>query len=184
MVAAMVTISPPKTPSVTAIAEPRWLALARADLGIRETPGVANNPVLMRRFAGIVKVLGIAYNADSVPWCGAGMAWWMTQCGIAPPAIAVRASSWATWGVPLAAAQLAPGAVLVFHRPGGGHVALYVGEDATHYHVLGCNQGDAISIMRLAKGRCTARRWPIGEPRIGKPVKIAAVAASTSEDEA
>jgi uncharacterized protein (TIGR02594 family) len=158
--------------------------MARADLGIREVPGVANNPVLMRRFAPITKALGIVYNADSVPWCGAIMAWWMLQCGITPPLIAVRAKSWATFGEALKPEQLAPGAVLVFDRDGGGHVALYVGEDVGYYHVLGGNQGDAISIMRLAKARCTARRWPAKEPRVGGPVRLAMNGIATSSNEA
>jgi uncharacterized protein (TIGR02594 family) len=152
--------------------EPRWLTLARADFGVRETPGVANNPVLMKRFASITKLLGIAYNADSVPWCGAIMAWWMKQCNVATPAIAVRASSWATWGMPLV--RPVPGAVLVFTRQGGGHVTLYLGEDATHYYCLGGNQSDAITIARLEKSRKPAIRWPKGEPLTGKPVMMAA----------
>lgn len=164
--------------------EPRWLKLARADLGIREVPGVANNPVLMKRFSSITKALGIAYNADSVPWCGAIMAWWMSQCGIKPASIAVRAKAWASWGEPVPSNALSLGTVLVFEREGGGHVALYVGEDTTHYHVLGGNQGDAISIMRLAKSRCVARRWPSGEPRTGGPVKLTAAGAPTSRNEA
>lgn len=152
--------------------EPRWLTLARSDLGVRETPGVANNPVLMKRFSSITKLLGIAYNADSVPWCGAIMAWWMKQCGVATPAIAVRASSWATWGMPLV--RPVPGAVLVFTRQGGGHVTLYVGEDTTYYYCLGGNQGDAITIARLEKSRKPAIRWPKSEPLKGRPVMMAA----------
>jgi uncharacterized protein (TIGR02594 family) len=180
----MATKSPAAKTVTSPVSPTRWLALARADLGVREVPGVANNPLLMRRFSAITKALGIAYNADSVPWCGAIMAWWMTQCGIKPPAIAVRAKAWAEFGVPLTAAQLAPGAVLVFGREGGGHVGLYVGEDASHYHVLGGNQGDAISIMRIMKGRCVARRWPAGEARPGGPVKLAASGAAASSNEA
>lgn len=162
---------------------PRWMKLARADLGIRETPGIANNPVLLRRFATIQKLLGIAYNADSVPWCGAIMGWWMSQCGITPPLIAVRAKSWATWGSNLRASHVAPGAVLVFERDGGGHVGLYAGETASHYLVLGGNQGDAVSLAKIAKSRCIAIRWPKGEPVIGGPVKMAAsgLAVSTAE---
>jgi len=169
---------------MTKTTEPRWLTLARTDLGIRETPGVANNPVLMKRFAGITKALGIAYNADSVPWCGAIMAWWMTQCQLTPPAIAVRAKSWASWGSALAADRLAPGAVLVFERAGGGHVTLYLGEDSTHYHCLGGNQGDAITITRIEKSRCVARRWPKGEPVTGVPQKLDRAGVPVSKSEA
>lgn len=164
--------------------EPRWLALARADLGIREIPGIANNPLLMRRFASITKALGVAYNSDATPWCGAMMAWWMTQCSIAPPAIAIRAKSWATWGANLRTDRLAPGAVLVFGRDGGGHVAQYLSETATHYVCLGANQGDAVNIARFPKSRLLASRWPKGEPVIGGPVKLAASGAAISRSEA
>lgn len=164
--------------------EPRWLKLARTDLGLRETPGVANNPVLMKRFASITKQLGILYNADSVPWCGAIMAWWMNQCGIEPPKIAVRAKSWASWGTPVSPGVLAPGTVLVFEREGGGHVAIYVGEDAGYYHVIGGNQGDRISVTKIAKSRCVARRWPSKEPFTGKPVRMAANGTPVSTGEA
>jgi len=62
--------------------------------------------------------------------------------------------------------------VLVFDRAGGGHVGFYVGEDLTSYDVLGGNQGDRVSIMRLEKSRCVARRWPIGRAVVGKPVMM------------
>lgn len=161
--------------------EPRWLALARTDLGVREAPGIANNPLLIRRFASITKLLGTAYNADSVPWCGAMMAWWMSQCHIPTPPIAIRAKSWATWGQKLDRAI--PGAVLVFARDGGGHVALYVGEDAGRFYCLGGNQGDRISIVPIEKARCIAIRWPAGEKPVGTPIQMAS-AASSSRSEA
>jgi hypothetical protein len=66
--------------------------------------------------------------------------------------------------------------VLVFQRPGGGHLGFYVGEDERAYHVLGGNQGDCVSITRIAKDRCIAIRWPSGQPVNGKPVKMTAIA--------
>jgi len=43
-------------------------------------------------------------------------------------------------------------------------VGFYVGEDATHLHVLGGNQGDAVSITRIPKDRLSEMRWPEGFP--------------------
>ena len=167
--------------------DPAWLMVARSLVGTREAAGSANNATILgwAKLLGL-KILGIAYNADSVPWCGLFVAHCLRAGGIDISAmkVAVRAKAWADWGANLGADRLAPGAILVFDRDGGGHVAFYVGEDATHYHVLGGNQGDAVTIMRLAKGRCIARRWPRGVPVIGGPVRLSSTGAPVSRNEA
>lgn len=59
------------------------------------------------------------------------------------------------------------------------------GEDGTHYHVLGGNQGDAVPVARLAKSRLVASRWPRQVPVIGGPVRLSERAgASVSRNEA
>lgn len=164
---------------------PAWLSAARAKLGTREAAGAANSPTILgwaKRLGA--KVLGMIYNADSVPWCGVFVAQCMAEAGIASPPFAVRAMSWAEWGANLRPEKLAPGVVLVFERPGGGHVGFYIGEDAETYHVLGGNQGDSVSVARVAKDRCVARRWPTGRPVIGGPVRVATSAAPVSKNEA
>jgi uncharacterized protein (TIGR02594 family) len=172
---------------MTTATEPAWLGHARSLLGTREAAGAANSGTILgwAKLLG-TKVLGMVYNADSVPWCGLFVANCLRAAGIDLSAmkVAVRAKEWATWGSNLAADRLVPGAILVFDREGGGHVAFYVGEDATHYHVLGGNQGDKVSIMRLAKSRCIARRWPKGVPVIGKPMRLAGNGAAVSSNEA
>ncbi|MEG3089488.1 TIGR02594 family protein [Sphingomonas sp. PB4P5] len=172
---------------MTASPEPAWLRHARTLLGTREAAGAASNVTILgwAKLLGI-KVLGIAYNADSVPWCGLFVANSLRAAGINLGAmkVGVRAKAWADWGSKLRASTLAPGAIMVFDREGGGHVAFYVGEDRTHYHVLGGNQGDRVSIMRLEKSRCIARRWPKGVPVIGKPVQLNAAGAPVSKNEA
>ena len=158
---------------------------ARTLLGTREAAGPANNGTILgwaKRLG--VKVLGIAYNADSTPWCGLFVANCLREAGVDLEAmkVGVRASAWATWGANLRADRLAPGAILVFSREGGGHVGFYVGEDATTYSGLGGNQGDRVSIARVAKNRCVARRWPKGVALIGKPIVLASTGAvSTNE---
>lgn len=171
---------------MTTASEPAWLSAARAKLGTREAAGPANSPTIMgwaKRLG--TKVLGMIYNADSVPWCGLFVATCMAEAGIAPPPVPVRASAWATWGQSLRFERIAPGAVLVFKRPGGGHVGFYVGEDATSFHVLGGNQGDCVSITRIAKDRCVAWRWPDGQPVSAGPIYMTArVGVPLSRNEA
>jgi len=164
---------------MTTVNEPAWLRYARSLLGTREAPGTANSSTILgwaKRLG--IKVLGIAYNADSTPWCGLFVANCLREAGIDLDGmkIGVRASAWATWGANLRADRLAAGAILIFQREGGGHVGFYVGEDATHYHVLGGNQSDAVTVMRVAKNRCIARRWPRGVPVIGAPIGLSLVA--------
>lgn len=160
---------------------PPWMPLARAKIGVRETPGPGNSPVIMRWAQGLgSKVLGIAYGADSVPWCGLFVAQVMTEAGHKPPPISVRAKAWATWGDPSPPVE---GAVLVFEREGGGHVGFYAGENDAAYRVLGGNQGDAVSLAWIAKNRCVAVRWPKGIAVTGAPIKTAA-AGELSRNEA
>lgn len=166
---------------------PPWLIAARNHLGTREAAGSANSATILgwaKRLS--IKVLGIVYNADSVPWCGVFVAHCLREAGVDLDSmkVGVRAKAWATWGANLGPSVLAPGAILVFDREGGGHVAFYVGEDATHYHVLGGNQGDRVSVMRLAKGRCVARRWPRGVAVLGGPVRVSASGVPISKNEA
>lgn len=172
--------------------EPAWLRAARARLGTRETPGKGNSPIIMGMAKRLgIKILGIAYNADSVPWCGLFVAECLKAGGLDLAAegmhrmrIAVRAKAWADWGLNLRLDHLAPGAILVFEREGGGHVGFYVGETADAYRVLGGNQGDRVSLSWIAKSRCIARRWPAGVPVIGGPVRMASNGEPLSRNEA
>ena len=162
--------------------DPAWLSYARRQLGTREAPGPANDSRIMAMATRAKKWLGIGYHADSIPWCGVYVADCMEAAGFASPrgAIAVRASWWETWGVPTTPRV---GAIMCFRRPGGGHVAFYVGEDAAAYHVLGGNQSDAVTIARIAKNRLAACRWPDGIPITTKP-KLASAVGAVSVDEA
>lgn len=56
------------------------------------------------------------------------------------------------------------GAVLVFERGSGGHVGFAVGQDDTHFYVLGGNQSDAVTIARIAKSLLLGARWPATYP--------------------
>ena len=99
------------------------------------------------------------------------------------PANPYYARNWSTFGVNLISASL--GCVLVFSRTGGGHVGFYEGEDASYYHVRGGNQSNAITVARIAKNRCIARRWPrtVPLPTSGpiRMTSVAGVAVSTNE---
>lgn len=144
---------------------PRLLKEMLALYGAIETPGKADNPLILSWAKSIG--LGSVYKHDSTAWCGLAMAYAAAQAGWehAPRGNALWAQNWASWGNPVDAPML--GDVLVFTRRGGGHVGLYVGEDKACFHVIGGNQGDAVSIKRIARGRLFASRrcpWRVNQP--------------------
>jgi uncharacterized protein (TIGR02594 family) len=61
-------------------------------------------------------------------------------------------------------------AALVFARGPGGHVGFAVGQDGTHFHVLGGNQFDAVTVARVAKSRLLGARWPRTYPLRPEPL--------------
>ena len=164
----------------------RWMTEARRLIGTREVPGAGNNPVIMSWGNRLgARVLGIAYGADSVPWCGLFAAWCVHHAGIAPPKIAIRAKAWATWGQALPLSGPPPvGAIAVFERQGGGHVGFVDSINADgSLNILGGNQGDAVNVRRFGRDRLVALRWPAGQA-IGAPARIAAAAAAKTTGEA
>lgn len=161
---------------------PRWLKVANSRIGIREIPGPKHNSNILEWIGKLTpKRLGMAIFDDETPWCGTFAASVMLDSGFEPPEIAARALSWATWGQPLSTPV--PGAVLVFKRPGGGHVGFYAGEDDLAYHVLGGNQSNAVNVARIEKDRCVAIRWPTAEPVFGDRVFVSTNGKPVSRNE-
>lgn len=155
---------------------PNWLAHARTKIGIRETPGAANNTQIMGWAARARGWLGAAYVADSVPWCGLFVAECMHAAGFKPPRafVGLRAKAWASWGIDAGTVATRPplGAVAVFGRVGGGrvgggHVGIIDGVYRNgDLEILGGNQADAVNRRRFSRhrkeGPLIAVRWPAG----------------------
>lgn len=157
--------------------EPRWLAHARTYDGLREIPGPKHHKTII----GWLTTLRAWWKDDETPWCGVFVAHCMQQSGLPFPKLYMRAKEWATYGKAMALDALAPGAILVFNRAGGGHVGFYVGEDVAYYYVFGGNQSNAVNVMKLEKSRLVAARWPRNEPVVGKPVRMKGGKVSTDE---
>ena len=136
----------------------KMLVEALKHYGLLEIPGPKHNASLM----AWSKELGLdrVYTSDEIAWCGLFMAILAKRAGKALPFTyteALWALNWKNYSVKVDVPML--GDVLVFRRPGNkGHVGLYVGEDKDCYHVLGGNQGNKVSILRIAKTRLHAAR--------------------------
>lgn len=152
---------------------PKMVEIALGLYGTLERPGAVNNPTIMG-WAAETGLSHEGYTADSVAWCGLFAAVVAKRAGYEAPAHPLWALNWLNFGK--AAAQPCLGDILVFVRPGGGHVGLYIGEDHDAYHVLGGNTSDAVKIARIEKTRMRGARSPIfkvGRPASSKPYVLA-----------
>lgn len=163
---------------------PRILTEFLKIVGTTEYPGAANNPEIMAwaKRVGVDKV----YTADSIPWCALGMAYVSLQAGWDIPINPLWAQNWVHFGTAVDGGKEMLGDVLVFGRKGGGHVGEYVGEDSTHFHVLGCNQSDSTNIRRKPKDQLIqARRckWRVNQPPNVRKIFLSSTGTiSTKED--
>lgn len=156
---------------------PAILVAALALYGTREIKGDRHNPVILSWARELSSQVMSYYTADEIPWCGLFMAHVCRSAGQPVPAgyDALRARGYLTWGNPAGPFPML-GDVLVFTRQGGGHVGLYVGEDDTAFHVLGGNQGDAVSIVRISRDRLDAARrtpWRVAQPKSVRRILLA-----------
>jgi len=161
---------------------PKLLVEAVKHMGVKEIVGKEHNPVIM----GWAKELGLSktYTADEIPWCGLFVAYCAHTAGLQVVDKPLWALSWANYGTKANEPML--GDILTFKRDGGGHVGIYVGEDHDCYHVLGGNQGNAVSVSRIVKSRLyQARRtaWKISQPDNVKKVFLEAKGTITTNEQ-
>ena len=148
-------------PLKAAPAEPAWLTLARAELGVKEGIGKSNNPVVVAYFrdAGFAGV-----KDDETAWCAAFAGAELHRAGQKPSG-SLAARSYEAWGIGLAKPAL--GAIGVKKRVGSawqGHVGFVVGATPSAIILLGGNQGDGVSIASFPRSEFTAFRWPAKVP--------------------
>ncbi len=151
---------------------PKMLQEAISLYGTLEVPGDRDSPSIMTW----AKELGLnkTYSADSVPWCGLFILAIYTRAGKTLPAglkneNMLWALNWAKVGSHVDSKQAMLGDILTFKRNGGGHVTMYVGEDAANFYCLGGNQSDSVNITKIAKNRLYEVRRP---PYNSQPTNI------------
>jgi uncharacterized protein (TIGR02594 family) len=160
---------------------PKLLVEAVKLLGTKEVVGKQHNPVIL----GWAKEVGLqkVYTADEIPWCGLAIAYACHKAGVEVVDKPLWALSWANYGTKVSEPML--GDILTFKRDGGGHVGIYVGEDKDCYHVLGGNQGNAMSVSRIVKSRLyQARRtkWKVAQPANVRKVILSAKGAISQNE--
>jgi uncharacterized protein (TIGR02594 family) len=144
---------------------PRWLDIARGQLGVHETPG----PKATAQIAAYHATTTLRANSDEVPWCSSFVNWCIQEAGLQGTRSAA-AASWLSWG---AACSPREGCIVVIRQRGkgsdhatgsasGNHVGFLLSQTATHVEILGGNQSDSVKVSRfpIAKYDVIAYRWP------------------------
>lgn len=156
--------------------EPRWIALARQFIGLREVKGVQHAPEILQMWKDIRRG-GI--KDDETPWCAAFVGAMLERSGIESSRFEA-AKSYLAWGEKLVSPV--PGCVVVFSREGGFHVGFVVGNDAAgNLMVLGGNQSDEVNIRSFNRARAIGYRYPAGETIPADPLPIMAAVVSMRE---
>jgi uncharacterized protein (TIGR02594 family) len=150
---------------------PLMLSEALKLCGTREVIGSGDNPAIL----AWAKEVGVSFSHDETPWCGLFMAVVAHRAGKEPPHEPLWALDWREFGKRAIVPML--GDVLVFSRNGGGHVTMYVGEDASCWHCLGGNQSDSVCITRIPK---TRQHWARRPDYVNQPANVRAVHLAAS----
>lgn len=148
------------------MSEPKWLTVARGELGTREIEGPKSNS----RIVEYAKVsVGVAA-PDSEAWCARFVGWCLEKDGLESTSSTRKstARSYMQWGDQIDEPQ--PGCIVVFWRGSKsswqGHVGFFIKQNATHVWVLGGNQSNKVSIAKYPKKQLLGYRWPA---RVTKP---------------
>lgn len=160
--------------------DPPWLIEILKHVGLHEH---RHNRVLREWLASDGATLG---DPARFPWCGDAVqtAILLTLPDEPIPAKPYLAQAWLDFGEPC---EIVRGAVCVFWRgsPASwqGHVGFVAGEDKEAVHVVGGNQGNAITDdARISKKRLLGCRWPRTYPATGVPlIREPTGALSTNE---
>lgn len=135
-----------------------WITEMKSVFGLHE---IRDNAELKRWLRSDGKTLG---DPKALPWCGDATETAIKNTLPNEPFTGKLgqnpywARNWLYFGKEVPPTY---GAVLIFSRGSGGHVGFAVGEDSDSYYVLGGNQGNTVSIVRIDKDRLLGARWPL-----------------------
>lgn len=143
------------------MSEPKWLTLARKDIGVHEGTDAKPNPVVLKMFAdaGHPEIP----NDHRTPWCAAAVGAWLKRSGVKPTG-SLAAVSYETYGTKLNTPIL--GCIGVKRRSAGAeaswqrHVGFVVAANAVFVWMVGGNTSDAVEIAAYPRAQFTAFRWP------------------------
>lgn len=136
----------------------KWIAVARALFGQKESKGELDNKAIVEMFRLIESP---QYKDDEDPWCAAFVGACLELSGFKSTRSA-SARSYLKFGGKLGKPE--PGCIVVLWREKRdgvkGHVGFYVGETAETLELLGGNQNNSVSLKSYPKSQLLGYRWP------------------------
>ena len=157
---------------------PCMLVEAIKHYGILEHPGKGSDPNILA-WAKEVGVYGW-YTDDDIPWCGLFVGVVVKRCGYPIKSDLLSALSWARFGQGVASGKEKLWDIMVFVRPGGGHVGFLVGENSHAFLIYGGNQHNAVGFAWIDKTRLLTAVRPIY--KIGEPSNVRQIVLSETGD--
>lgn len=151
------------------MSEPKWLALARSELGTKELVGKGSNPKVLSYYAESGHA---GVEDDATAWCAAFTGAMLARSGM-PNTGSLAARSYETYGAKLDQPKVGCIGVMTRGNPKGwqGHVGFVVGFDDDRITMLGGNQSDKVCIESFPRAKFIAFRWPI-EPSVKELAKV------------
>lgn len=163
---------PPPVPiqAVDPPIEPAWLAVARGEIGVKESAtGTPSTPRILEYDAATA----LKATTDHIPWCASFASWCLERAGVRSTRSAA-AASYITWGQPT---PPRPGAITVIYSAkiassrnsngdthSGNHVGFLLSVDDTGWTLLGGNESKAVRVKfyaRVTGWTLRAMRWPV-----------------------
>ena len=136
---------------------PKWLSVARGEVGVKEAVGSADNPRIVEYHLSTSLDKGAAFQ-DETPWCSSFVNWCMEKAG-EDGTNSAWARSWLRWGFSIDKPTY--GCVVIFSRgTDSGHVAFFLKEVGPNLLVFGGNQNDSVCEALYPKERVLGYRWP------------------------
>lgn len=128
-----------------------WMAIAAKELGTHERKGGENPRIIEYHSA-----TSLGAKEDEVPWCSSFANWVFFKAQLARTHSAA-AISWLKYGKE---SKPVFGAIAVYSRTGGNHVAFLLERTAAGDLVLGGNQSDAVTVTLHGTASLKGYRWP------------------------
>ena len=137
--------------------DPRWITIARAEIGTKEIKGSQHNPRVVEYHDTTGK-----FGNDETAWCSSFVNWVMTKAGHTGTNSAL-ATSWSKWGKKVDKPAYGAIAVIDWDGPGPGwqgHVGFVVGKVGGSIQLLGGNQSDAVNVKNFGTTKVIAYVFP------------------------